>query len=150
MIREFTVWATSSPTGLSIIGRRVKNSSLISDVYVTKMVMSPESGERYFSFSPINPLAQIQAMLWSDFEALANRGVHCGLYHPAGPVIEAYLRFVDSEERKDFMTSCYTEECGPSKEWLEKRRAESGQEPSSNVEREGKVIKGAFACVEEE
>ena len=151
MSEEFVVWATSSPTGLNIIGRRYNDSQFIGDVYTMKMVLNPENGERYFSFAPINALAKNQVMLWEEFVALANRGVHCGCYRPAVPAIQAYLNFVDCEERKEYMASCYLEECGPSKKWTdEQERIMKENAGPLRTRTDGKVIKGAFAHVESE
>lgn len=149
--QNFVVWATSSPTGLNIIGRKYKDSICICDLYTMKMVMNPETGERYFSFAPLNPLAKNQVMSWENFKELANRGVHCGYYQPATPAVRAYLEFVDSEERKEHMAMYYLEECGPSKEWIEKNeKTRSESSGTAKTTTQGKVIKGAFACVEEE
>ena len=148
MAKDFVVWATSSPTGLSIIGRRYTDSTHICDLYTTKMTMNPETGERYFSFAPLNPLAVNQLMPWDDFVALANRGVHCGLYEPAVQVTDAYLGFVDSEERRLYMAECYLVQRGPCQEYLDKLEHEKAgtvqfarkQEPTCD----GKIIKGVF------
>ena len=148
MIEEIV--AISAPTGLNIIGRR--KGETVSDIYVTKMTLDPESGARYFSFSPLNALAEKQEMEWVDFFALSNRGVHCGSYTPADSVIEAYLAFVDNQELKKHMSHYYLNECGPSKEWVEKQEKTRAEATLSTVttRKDGNVIKGLFTCVEEE
>lgn len=142
--------AISAPTGLNIIGRR--KGGTVRDIYVTKMTLDPESGARYFSFSPLNALAEKQEMSWVDFFALSNRGVHCGSYTPADSVVEAYLAFVDNQELKKHMSHYYLNECGPSHEWVEKQEKERAEATLSAVttRKDGNVIKGLFACVEEE
>ena len=148
MIEEIV--AISAPTGLNIIGRR--HGELESDISVTKITLAPESGARYFSFSPLNALAEKQEMAWADFFALSNRGVHCGAYTPADSVIEAYLAFVDNQGLTKRMSHYYLNECGPSQEWVEKQekaRAEA-TETAATTRKEGNVINGVFPCVEEE
>ena len=151
---NFVVWATSSPTGLSIIGRRYEGSAYICDLYTMKMTMNPETGERYFSFAPLNALTKSQVMPWESFKQLANRSVHCGYYNPATSVSIAYLEFVDSKDRVDHMASYYLEEKGPAQEYLDKLEHEKIGKvefvKNKKSKCEGKVIKGAFACVEEE
>lgn len=151
MDKKFDVYATSSPTGLNILCRKYHDSDYAVDCYVVKMIMNPESCQRYLSFSPLFPLAEGQTMPWLEFKAFANRDVHCGLYTPAAKIQQPYLNFVDNYERVSFMRSCYLEECGPNEKWL-KEQAEARGEcyPPVQTIREGKVLKGAFAHVEEE
>ena len=149
------VVAVSSPTGLSLIGRRM--DEVVVDIYVTKMTLDPESGARFLSFSPLNALAEKQEMDWVDFFALANRGAHCGVYTPADSIIEAYLAFVDDEASKEMMAGYYTKETGPCAEYLAKIEAERAAQACSGTVKEckqevkddGKVISGIFGGAEE-
>lgn len=118
------VLATSSPTGLSIICRRFQDSEYVRDVYTAKMVINPETGERYLSFAPLNALALMQGMTYAEFVALANRGVNCGIYEPHNPVKAAYLDFVNDEDKKSIMARYYLEESGPLQEFLDKKDSE--------------------------
>ena len=141
------ILATSSPTGLSIIGRRFDGSDYVHDIYTTKMTMNPETGERYFSFAPLNALARSQAIAYSEFVKIANRGVNCGIYTPDYDVIAAYLDFVDSEERKNIMADFYLKECGPLQEFLDKEESEKcasikTAEPKTTCE--GNIITAPF------
>lgn len=149
---NFTVLATSSPTGLSIICRRYDDSMFVTDVYTAKMAMNPDSGERYLSFAPLNVLALSQTMLYEEFVRLSTSGVNCGVYTPHKSIVDAYLDFVDDEDRKSFMAMCYLQECGPSAEWVRKQNEARGEATIKKVETQsdGNVIKGAFAHVEEE
>ena len=149
---EFEVLAMSSPTGLSIIGRHYPETGMVEDVYTAKMTMNPETGERYLSFAPANPLALKQSFVYDHFVALGNRGVHLGCYKPHDTIVDAYLDFVDDEDRKSFMAMCYLQECGPSAEWVRKQNEARGEATLKKVETQsdGNVIKGAFAHVEEE
>ena len=141
------ILATSSPTGLSIIGRRFDGSDYVHDIYTTKMTMNPETGERYFSFAPLNALARSQAIAYSEFVKIANRGVNCGVYTPDYDVIAAYLDFVDDEERKGVMADFYLKESGPLQEFLDKEESEKCSKVSFGKKEttcDGNVITGPF------
>lgn len=149
MDKMVKVYATSSPTGLNIICRRFADSDFARDVYVVKMVMNPETGQRYFSFSPLFALAEDQTMTWVDFKAFAGRGVHSGIYTPSRHVIKSYLEFVDCEERTSHMKKFYLEECGPAQEYLDREEHERAgtvriEKRSQAATCDGNVIKGVF------
>jgi len=146
------VVCTSGMTGLSVIGWTYlsKEPHTVEDVYTVKMVMNPESGERYFSFAPLMPLANKQSMTLDAFERLANSSINSGVYQPEKSVKDAYFAFIDSEDRKECMSKFYLEECGPSKKWVDAQNENRGVAGTIKTERSGNVIKGPFACVEEE
>ena len=164
MSERFTVWAASSPTGLNIICRRhcfigniskkLEDSTIVVDIYTIKMVLNPETGERYFSFAPLFALRPDQTMPWKDFLEFANRGVHCGAYNPAQDVVDAYLRFVDDPKRVAHMTMCYICERGPSQEYEDKleheRLAKIKFQRKKEPECDGKIITGIFPDCDKE
>ena len=145
---KFEVLAMSSPTGLSIIGRHYPETGMVEDVYTAKMTMNSETGERYLSFAPANPLALKQSFIYDHFVALGNRGVHLGCYKPHDTIVRAYLEFVDNEDSKSIMARYYLEECGPSQEYLDKLEHEKcvagTVTQEQRIDCDGKIITGVF------
>lgn len=130
--------------GTSIIGTVDENAekmAMLKDTYFLSLIRNPESKERTFEYRPILAFSERQVIGAAALAQIATSESVFAIYVPNNNVVEAYKRFIGSEASVANVLSKSMQECGPSKEFIDKLLG--GESKPQPVCKDG-VIVGAF------
>lgn len=109
------VVCASNLAGKTIIGMAVlgEDGPELHSAFMVEMVRNSKTGERYFSFAPTRPLKKNQNLLMTEVAKACESAVFSGFYEPEEDVAEIYRKFINDEDCRNALVSCYLQESGP-------------------------------------